>query len=137
MTVEEGKISPALAAFPPSPPPLTSPSSLLVPSSFPCPLPACFPPLSSPFLFSCPYPYSLNTARESGERCQLPRGSGQSQATKRFWCIFGLKSAHLFSIDSVYCFKTLGTSPPQLSGRGGDHPHRPLGVSACGLGITV
>ena len=100
-----GKIShPSLPLIPFLTPLRSLPPPLPSLPSFPCPLQShpLSHPLSFPLPFSCSYPYPLNTARGSGERCKLPSRCGQSRgpAAKRFWYILGLKSAKLLSFDS-------------------------------------
>jgi len=88
----------------PFPPCLTS----LLPSVRPSfhPIPPLFPcllhPLPHPPFFS-PSP-SLVPARTPKIQYWAPQRSWRSPTTKRYWCIFGLKSAHFLSIDSFYCF---------------------------------
>jgi len=84
------------------PPPAFTPSSSVLPVPPMSPLPPHLPSCLLPFPFPCPpcpYPYPFNPARESGvwgSAVRSTSGSGRSPAAKRFWCIFRLKSTHLF-----------------------------------------
>ena len=99
------------ARFPPF-----SPSSLLfLLSSLPCPptpshssSPSLSPlaPLSPSLLFpslplACLYSNPQIQLRVWGSTVSFPSRSRQNPTAKRFWCIFRLKSAHLFHFHNV------------------------------------
>jgi len=93
----------------------------------PVPIPSCL----FHFPFALSLPYRSNPARESGG------ASGWSPAAKRFWCIFRLKSAHLFHFHVTFVIFTihLGCVQRQYNkipvGRlRGHRPHNFLAVGA-------
>jgi len=64
-------------------------------------------PLPSPILLSsCLFPLLLHLVLMQLESLwsavSSPSGSGRSQAAKRFWCIFRLKSVHLLSLATLH-----------------------------------
>jgi len=87
--------------------PLSSPS--LLPPLHSLSPPPVFP---LPFLLSLPVPLKYSA--------DLP-----STTSKRFWCTFGLKSAHLLSVDSFYCFNKWHKIPVAW----GHRPHNFLAVA--------
>ena len=66
------------------------------------------PPTRSPVpSIPCLFPLSMSLHMQLGGLVSAvisPSGPGRSPAVKRFWCIFGLKSAHLLSIIATLEF---------------------------------
>jgi len=99
------------ARFPPSPlPPSYSyspPSPVLRPPLIPLllslsPLPPLSPSLLFPSLpLACLYSNPQIQLRVWGSTVSSPSRSRQNPTAKRFWCIFRLKSAHLFHFHNV------------------------------------
>ena len=94
------------ARFPATPSPSPSPLLSFLPPSLPShpTCHSCHPFIPSPLSLSLPfpslYPQPLNPAKGSGGPLSSPSGSGWNLATKRFWCIFRLKSTQLFQFHN-------------------------------------